>query len=402
MINSPTMERFKSLMPYFLLAVLIIAVYRLSGELGFLFSFIRWAWGVMSPFFYGFMLAYVINIPCSSVQKLILRTAGTHDTGHNFLVKRRKSISLITVMLILALIIFLSLNWIIPAIVSSIILFIDSIPEHWEGVVQLIYNFNALELLDWQINPENIFNYLFSLLGYISIEWIAAPFSAIIGAANVVFRGLIAFIASIYIMIEKEKCKAYIDKLLRIFTSDRFRITTKEIFSGLNRNLRQYIHTQTLGGIILGLMSMIALIIMGSPFFLLIGIMLWIANYIPYFGSVIATIIAILIVAFTQGATMGLIAAIALLLIQQVEVNIIQPKLMSSAFSMSPLLVIISISIGGAIGGILGMIVVIPIVAVLKDMFEGIVAYYERKKFGTAIASNDEETAKQAIEDENM
>ena len=380
-MHKPTIEKFISLLPYFLLAVLIIAVYRVSGELRFIINSIGWAWGVMSPFFYGFLLAYVINIPCSSIQKLILKTQG-QLTPDSFLVKRRKSISLIIVMLILAIIVLLSLNWIIPAIVGSIILFIDSIPDHWEGVVQLIDNFNDLELLDLHISEEVIFNSLWGMIGNISIDRLAAPFSAIVGAANVMFRGLISFIASIYIMIEKERCKAYIDRLLRIFTSDNFRNTTKEIFSGLNRNLRQYIHTQTIGGIILSVMSMIALLIMGSHFFLLIGIMLWIANYIPYFGSIVATIIAILIVAFTQGITMGIIAAIALLLIQQVEVNIIQPKLMSSAFSMSPLLVIISISVGGAIGGILGMIVVIPIVAVMKDMFDNIVAYYERKKFG--------------------
>jgi len=382
MINSPIIEKFKSLMPYFLLAVLIIAVYRISGELRFLVDFVRWAWGVMSPFFYGFLLAYVINIPCGSIQRLIMKTKDEFNMENNFIVKRRKSISLLTVMLVLAIIIMLLLNWIIPAIVSSVILLIDSVADNWENVVELIDNFNDLEILDIQISEEVIFNWLWGAIGNIGIDRLVAPFTAIMGAANVVFRGLIAFIASIYIMIEKERCKAYIDKLLRIFTTVKFRTTVKEIFGGLNKNLRQYIHTQTIGGIILAVMSMIALIIMGSPFFLLIGITLWIANYIPYFGSIVATIVAILIVAFDQGITMGLIAAVALLLIQQVEVNIIQPKLMSDAFSMSPLLVIISISIGGAIGGILGMIVVIPIVAVLKDMFEGIVAYYERKKFG--------------------
>jgi len=384
-MHKPTLEKLISLMPYFLLAVLIIAVYRLSGELGFVLDFTRWAWGVMSPFFYGFVLAYVINIPCGSIQKLLTKT------GNHHLVKRRKSISLVTVMLTFVLIIVLTLNWIIPTIVSSVILFIDyTLPERWESVVTLIDRFNEQELLDIQLSEDAILGYLLSLVTSIPLDRLTAPLGAIVGAANVIFRGLISFIASIYIMIEKERCKAYIDKLLRIFTSDNFRITTKEIFSGLNKNLRQYIHTQTIGGIILGVMSMIALIFMGSPFFLLIGIMLWIANYIPYFGSIVATIIAILIVAFTDGITMGVIAAIVLLLIQQVEVNIIQPKLMSSAFSMSPLLVIISISIGGAIGGILGMIVVIPIVAVMKDMFENIVAYYERKKFGITQAREDE------------
>jgi len=363
-------------MPYFLLALLIIAAYRISGELGLFFDFFRWVWGIMSPFFYGFLLAYVINLPCGSIQRLLAKS------DSEFIAKRKRGISLIIVMIMLIFLVLLALNIIIPAIVSSIVLFIDMVPVHWESVIQLVDRFNNLDFIEWQINAESISAFAMGFLEDFSLELLAAPIGAIVGAANAVFRGAITFIASIYILIEKERCKAYIHKLLIIFGTVKFRETTDEIVGGLNMNLRRYIHTQTIGGIILGVMSIIALVIMRSPYALIIGIMLWIANYVPYFGSIIATIVAVLIVAFTQGPTMGLISAGVLLLIQQIEVNIIQPKLMSDTFSMSPLLVIISISIGGAIGGILGMIIIIPIVAVLKDVLDSVVAFYERKKFG--------------------
>ena len=383
MTKSPTMEKFKSLLPYFLLALMIIMAYRISGELSAYLNFIRWIWGVMSPFFYGFLLAYVINLPCGSIQRLILKT------NSNFLIKRRRSISLITVMLLLVLIILLTLNWIVPHITDSIVFFIDTVPTYLEGAGQLIDNFNRLELFDIYIDEASIREFVWGIVDNISIEVVAAPLNALIGAASVVFRGMISFIASIYIMIEKEKCKAYINKLLTIFASNRVRLGAIEVAQGLNKNMRQYIHTQTLGGVILSVMSMVALVFMGSPYVLLIGIILWLANYIPYFGSIIATLVAILVVAFTQGLGMGLIAAGVLILIQQVEVNIIQPKLMSDVFSMSPLLVIISISVGGAIAGILGMLVIIPIVAVLKDIFDQIVAYYERRKFGEVLGDDN-------------
>ena len=383
MLPSSTMEKFKSLIPYFLLALLIIAAFRISGELGTIFGFIGWVWGVMSPFFYGFLLAYVINMPCGSIQRLLAKT------NNRFLVKRKKALSLIIVLILLVFLLILALNWVIPNIAGSIALFIDTIPDYWEGVVLFIDNFNNLELFDWNISADNILEALWGVIDNIGFDIIIAPISVIVGAAGAVFRGMIAFIASIYIMIEKERCKALINRLLMIFTTVMFREATIEVAQRLNKNLRQYIHTQTLGGIILSVMSMIALLIMGSPYVLLIGIMLWLANYIPYFGSIIATIIAILIVAFTQGLTMGLIAAGVLILIQQVEVNIIQPKLMSDAFSMSPLLVIISISVGGAIAGILGMLVIIPIVAVLKDIFDHIVTSQERKKFGKLSVGED-------------
>ena len=363
-------------MPYFILALLIIAAYRISGEMRAFFNFFRWMWGVISPFFYGFLLAYVINIPCGSFQRLLAKT------NIAFIVKRRKLISLIIVMLIFTFLIFLAFYLVIPAIVSSIAFFEETIPVYWERVVQFINNFNDLELFDWEISSEDAFSIINSFLHDFSIDILLAPINAIVGAANAVFRGAIAFIASIYIMIEKERVKAYIGRLLRIFTTVKFRGFVSEIFSGLSTNLRQYIHTQTIGGVILGVMSSVALLIMRSPYALVLGILLWFANYIPYFGSVFAVIVAVLVVSFTQGLTMGLISLGLLLFIQQIEVNIIQPKLMSDAFSMSPLLVIISITVGGAIGGILGMVIVIPIVAVLKDILDHIVIYHEHKKFG--------------------
>ena len=383
MRQSSTITKFKSLMPYFLLALLIIAAYRISGEIESILGFIGWVWGVIAPFFYGFLLAYVINMPCGSIQRLIVRS------DIDFLVKRKKGLSLVIVLLLLVLLIFLALNWVIPAIADSTRLLIGTIPAHWDDIVYMIDQFNNSELFEWQINAESILDALWGLLGNIGIDIVAAPLSALVGAANTIFRGAISFIASIYIMIEKERFKALVRRLLRIFTSDKFSASAIDICRQLNKNLRQYIHTQTLGGVILSAMSMVALLIMGSPYVLLIGIMLWLANYIPYFGSIIAVVVAILVVTFTQGLTMGLVAAGVLILIQQVEVNIIQPKLMSDAFSMSPLLVIISISVGGAIAGILGMVIIIPIVAVLKDLFDHVVAVYERRKFGVAVVEDE-------------
>jgi predicted PurR-regulated permease PerM len=85
---------------------------------------------------------------------------------------------------------------------------------------------------------------------------------------------------------------------------------------------------------------------------------------------------------FTQGFTTALIAAVILLITQQLDGNVIQPRLMGGSFSLSPLLVIISITIGGAVSGPLGMIVAIPIVAVLKDILDSVIEYYEHKREG--------------------
>ena len=130
---------------------------------------------------------------------------------------------------------------------------------------------------------------------------------------------------------------------------------------------------------------------MRSPYALVLGLLLGVFNYIPYFGSIVATIIAVLVVALTQDLTMGLIAAIVLIILQQIDANIIQPKLMSGSFSLSPLLVIIAITVGGATAGIFGMIAAIPIVAVLKDLLDNYIAYRVRTKTSVPEASAESE-----------
>ena len=376
MNKSSILEKLLALTPYFLFGLAIIIAYRISSELSFFVDFVRTAWGVILPFFYGFILAYLINIPSSGLRKLLAKSKNKH------IYKNRKLISVLVVFVILVLIIILILNLVIPAVIDSITFFIINIPVYWEGAVQLIYRFNSLDLFGLYISDQVIFTQLGNALGVI-MDNLLNPITAILGLGTTLINGVIVFFSSIYILVEKERFKALIHRLVRIFASQTAGIAFLEIFSRLNKYFRQYIRTQTIDGIILGTMATALLILLGSPFALVLGIMLGIVNYIPYFGSIFGSLIAVIVVMFTQDFTMGVIAAISLLIIQQIDANIIQPRLMGESFALSPLLVIISITIGGAIAGVLGMLVAIPIIAVIKDIFDSVVDYYERKKFGT-------------------
>ena len=371
-------QKFKTLLPYFLLAVAIIATYRISGEMDFFFGILRRGWAIISPFFAGFILAYIVNIPIGSIQKLLAKTK------NKFILKRQKMLSVISVAVLTAGIIALALNFIVPAIADSITFFRDNWEYYWASILLVVDNFNAMELFGLRIDAELISTIFDELDMEFLLQPLAGLGTALANLGMAVFNGLIAFISSIYILVEKDKFKVYLHRLLRVFTSEGVRNAIIQNFSRLNNNVRQYVRTQTIDGLILGTMATIALALMGSPFALILGIMLGILNYIPYFGSIFGTVVAVLVVTLTQGLTMGAISAAVLLVIQQIDANIVQPRLMSGSFSLSPLLVIISITFGGAIAGIFGMIIAIPIVAVLKDIFDGIVNYYERKKFGTA------------------
>lgn len=384
MLETFKSRKFKSLLPYFLFAVAVIVVFQIINEIEVFASSINRIWSILTPFFYGFLLAYILNLPFSGLQRLIGKIK------IKFINKRKKLLSLIITYLLFLLTIFFIVYLLIPYIYRIISFFIENLNLYYERILQHIHNLNRLNIPGIHISPDGVLNMLQNLFQNIDLERLFSSINLLLGVPSAIFIAFLAFISSIYILIEKEKFTKFICRLLQGFTSSKVSAVIMKYTSRLNQNFKRYIFVQTIDGLILGSIVTIQLLIFRSPYFLVLGIILGILNYIPYFGSIIGTIIAIIVIMFTQGIAIGAIAAVVLIITQQIDGNIIQPKLMGGSFSLSPLLIIFSVTVGGAIAGALGMIAAIPIVAILKDILESIIAYRERQKIEPADTSAEE------------
>ena len=371
-------RKFKLLLPYFLFALALIVIFQATTELGLFIRYFLYIlsriWSIVTPFVYGFLLAYIINLPFGGFQKLFGKVKV------KFINKRKKNLALIFSYIIFFAILFLIPYIAVPYISRIISFFVANLPAYYERLWYYINHLNSLEWFEFYISQERILGMLHGLFQNISIENIVTPVTALFGVGTAIFTGFLAFISSIYILIEKEKVKRFLCRVLAAFAPAKLCSAAIDYTGRLNRNFKRYIFTQTIDGLILGSIVTIQLLIMRSPYALVLGIMLGIINYIPYFGSIIGTIIAVIIVTFTQGLVIGGIAAVVLLITQQIDGNIIQPKLMGGSFSLSPFLIIVSITVGGAFAGIFGMIAAIPIVAVLKDILESIISHREKRE----------------------
>ena len=289
---------------------------------------------------------------------------------------------LLTLILVLGLI-GVGLGFAIPAIVRSIALFIENIDTYWAGVVGFIDTINSWELFP-EINEALIFAALGDMFAGFSIDNLAQPLAVVMDVGGAVVGGMVgmvlAIISSIYILGDKDRIKGAVSKVLHALTPKPFAEGTEMVGGRLSRNFRTYIQVQTIDGVILGTLAGVALWIIGSPFALVLGIMLGVMNYVPIVGSLVGTIIAVVVVIFTQDFTAGLIAAGVLIVIQQLDANVIQPRLMSTSFPIRPLTVIIAITVGNALWGIFGMIAAIPIAAIIKEALDETVEYFQKKK----------------------
>ena len=137
-------------------------------------------------------------------------------------------------------------------------------------------------------------------------------------------------------------------------------------FDRTNNIFFNFLAGQFLDGIIIGIITSIAMSIIGVKYAVLLGFMIGIFNLIPYFGAIIAVVIA---------AGQCLIMVIVVIILQQIDANIINPKILGNSLKISPLLVIFAVPVGGAYFGFWGMFLSVPIVAVIKLLLTDYIEY---------------------------
>ncbi|MBU5454076.1 AI-2E family transporter [Caproiciproducens sp. MSJ-32] len=188
------------------------------------------------------------------------------------------------------------------------------------------------------------------------------------------FESLVSFaiipIVTYYFLVDGE---LIYNKILLILPTEK-RIVAKRIISHIDKVLSRYIVSQLLLSLIIGVLTTIVLIILNVKFAIILGIFNGILNIIPYFGPIIGAIPPIFI-ALIESPEKALWTVIAMAVIQQVEGNILSPKITADSTNMHPLMIIILLLLGEKLGGFIGMIIIIPIGVMIKVIYEDINDY---------------------------
>ena len=163
------------------------------------------------------------------------------------------------------------------------------------------------------------------------------------------------------------------NKLLLILPTEK-RIIAKRVISHIDKVLSRYIISQLLLSLIIGALTFIVLVIIDVKFALILGIFNGILNIVPYFGPIIGGVPAIF-VALMESPNKALWTLIAIFLIQQIEGNILSSKITGDSTNMHPIIIIILLLVGEKLGGLIGMIVAVPIGVIVKVIYDDINDY---------------------------
>ena len=219
-----------------------------------------------------------------------------------------------------------------------------------------------------------------SFAKYLSIENITGYIKGVISVASGIFDVVVTIIISIYILIEKDIIIAFLERAaLALFKEEKYEGVVK-YFNKTNSIFYNFISGQLIDAVIIGIVTTLAMIIMRVQYAALLGFLIGLFNLIPFFGAIVAVIIAIFITFCTGGLGQAIWLAVVIIILQQIDANIINPKILGDKLKISPILVIFSVTFVGAYWGVLGMFLAVPIAAIIKILVNDYLDYKLRKR----------------------
>lgn len=352
--------KIKSNLIYIVAVIIIISVFFISdNKLKFLFDNIL---SIFMPFLIGISISFILNSPVKWFEKQLFNIKSF---------KFRRSISILITIICFLTVIYFFLIMIIPQIILNINKLInnfDNIILKFQESTIFIEKFISKELILNMLNQSyNIPEILRGTLPHI--------YEFITSLTKLIWNFIIGLIISVYILYNKEYFSAQIKKFMyTVVSSKNVRLfiniarLSSNIFSG-------FIIARIIDSIIIGLSCLIGTFFIGIEDFVIVTIIIMMTNLIPYFGAVLGAIPCIIII-FVQDPIKSLIFTIFIFIVQQLDGNFIEPKIVGSKTGLSGFWVIFSITIGGGLFGILGVFLSVPVFAVIYN----VISYWIKNK----------------------
>lgn len=361
---------------WFTFAVAVIFVYKTVNSLEQIVDWLAELLSVLAPFAVGILIAYILYIPCRKIETLYKKSKKI-----KIIAKKARPLSVLTIYIIIVLLLILLINFIIPPLAQSVIDLTNNFNFYYETAVNKINelpedSFWKTEVITRIIKEVQNIN----IKEIINVEVLTQYAQGAISFASGVFDVFVAFIVSIYVLNSRGQILAFFRKLANAIFNKRIYKNLDKYFERTNEIFFHFLSSQFLDAIIVGILTSIAMAILGVKYAVLLGFMIGLFNLIPYIGAIIAVVIATIITLLTGGISQAIWMLVIVTILQQIDANIINPKIVGDSLEISPILVILAVTVGGAYFGIIGMFLAVPIIAILKVLIEDFIEYREQNK----------------------
>lgn len=324
-------------------------------------AFLGMLLGAATPLLIGCVIAYIVNIVMRiyerhyfpKSEKAIARTS-------------RRPVCMIAAMISLVVVVGLIVWLIVPQLYSCVELLLSLIPDAMRSVIAWAEKYqivpenilDALAGIDWRSRLSQIINTVLAGVGNVmgfAINMVMSVFSGVVTA-------LMSIIFAVYLLTGKEKLGNQCNRLMQRYLKDSWNRKLQNLLKTLNECFHKYIVGQCTEALILGGLCLAGMLILQLPYAPMISALIAFTALIPVAGGYIGAGIGAFMI-LTVSPVKALIFLIFIVVLQQLEGNIIYPKVVGSSMGLPAIWVLAAVTIGGGIMGIIGMVISVPIAA---------------------------------------
>ena len=321
---------------------------------------------ILSPFIVGVLLAFVLNVLIKFIETKIF---GKIKKGKVWK-KIKRPISITVSLILVGLIIYFVMNLLVPQLRNSVSLFTDTLPEYKEDIINILEKFDVEETTVAKVG-EYLDNFTKVITDYIkgnSKDVLSITTEVATSIISIVSKGIISIVFAIYIIAQKETLKRQVDKLMNAYLKPKVSNKIRDIAVMSNKTFSNFVTGQCLEAIIFGLLCFFGMLILRLPYASTISVVLGFTALIPVFGAIIGTVLGAFLILMVSPVK-AIIFVVFVIVLQQLEGNLIYPKIVGKSIGLPGMWVLFSVTIGASIAGIWGMLIATPLFSVLYSIF---------------------------------
>ncbi len=364
-----------------LYAALVVLFYWSLENLNVIKNGINYTFTLIGPFIMGLGFAFIANIPMSAMERTFLKKIKKKQV--------KRSISLVTTILLLLAIVFFMLFLVIPELGKSVAQIGPAINPFLTRMGENLAKITAdrpeiMQFIKEQIpDTKTIINTVIQFAKVGLVGTVGSTINVIMHFVNGVVSFVLAFIFSVYILLQKEEMAVRSKRLLQYLIGEK---KTDSLVYGLEVSrtiFSNFISGQCLEAVILGCMFFVTMTIFRLPYALLVGVLITVTALVPYIGSFIGFMISLFLI-FMISPVKALWFIVIFVVLQQIEGNLIYPKVVGDSVGLPPVWVLLAVLIGTGGFGLIGLLFFIPLFSVfytlLWDKIDGVNSLEKNKK----------------------
>ncbi len=355
----------------FLVISCSIIFFSIISEMSEFTDNLGWIVSTLQPFIIGFVIAYLLNFILVFFEEKVF----VFDSIKNMKKKNKRGLSLLFTYITAFLIIYLFMKFVFPQVVDSVVGLVNDIPTYVTNLTKLLEDMTAklntdskyvvLAMQKW----NEFINYIISVI----TNLLPILGDTIKSIASSIWNIVLGLVISIYLLMDKENFCALSKKMTFALLSKKHAEKVVELNHRSNDTFGKFISGKIIDSVIIGILTFVILTIFKIPYTLLISVIIGITNIIPFFGPFFGAIPSFIIIMFVSPIK-ALWFLLIIFVIQQLDGNIIGPKILGDSIGISAFWILFSLLVAGKLLGLVGMIIGVPLFAIiysiLKDVIE--------------------------------